>query len=64
MLLKNKPAGKSWKELAKLQAHGGSNVKNERTNILISFWKETIPEVVLFKTCCFDLVQNLLSWTE
>ncbi len=48
-----------------------SNVKNERTNVPISFWNETktfwygiIPEFVLLKTDCFDLVKNLLSWTK
>jgi hypothetical protein len=46
------------------------DVKIERTNVPISFWKRNqngfgiVPEFVLLRTDCFDLVQNLLSWTK
>jgi hypothetical protein len=45
------------------------NVKNERTNVRYRFGSETkrfgiIPEFLLLKIDCFDLVQNLLSWTK
>ncbi len=47
-----------------------SNVKNERTNVPISFRKQNqnvlvpVPEFVLLRTDCFDLGQNLFSWTK
>jgi hypothetical protein len=47
-----------------------SNVKNERTNVPISFLEMKpkrfgiVPEFVLLRADCFDLVQNLFSWTK
>jgi hypothetical protein len=52
------------------QPHTSSNVKNEWTNILISFLETKpnrfgiVPEFVLLTTDCIYLVQNPLSWTK